>query len=185
MNSIMKTYFKLLTFFSFLFLLNSVSAQEIHFSEAPENFQLFARDKSDSALVRVRGQLKKGTVYEAVKLLVYKDGELFDEQDCPLNGRRFQAASRIDAGLHEFRFELQLSNAEKDSSVLVADSVVCGDAYIITGQSNSHASSIYSKYSSQWCRSFGVKTGYETYNDDDKKVRWGRATGNLMVAAGL
>lgn len=175
----MRTFFQLLTLFSFLFILNGVAAQEVRFTEAPENYQLYARDKADSATVWVRGQLKKETSFVAAKLRVYKDGELFSSQDCPLNDRWFKASSRIDAGLHEFRFELLLSNAEKDSSVLVADSVVCGDAFIITGQSNSHASSIYSKYSSQWCRSFGVKTGYETYNDDDKKVRWGRATGNL------
>ena len=66
----------------------------------------------------------------------------------------------------------------------VADNVVCGDAYIITGQSNSHASSLQSNYSSPFCRSFGVKTGYEKYSDNDKKIRWGLAPVNCKTCKG-
>ena len=64
------------------------------------------------------------------------------------------------------------------------DNIVCGDAYIITGQSNSHASSNKSIYSSPFIRSFGVKTGYEKYSDEDKKIRWGLATGNCKNCKG-
>ena len=164
----------------FLFLIYSFSAysQDIKFQDAPEDFQLYARDKSDSAMVSVRGKYKKGLKYEMVSLHVFKDNLPYNSQKCALKKNVFSANTKIHSGLHEFRFELHFKGGLKDRIVVVADSVVCGDAYIITGQSNSHASSMYSKYSSEYCRSFGVKTGYEAYNDQDKKVRWGRATGN-------
>lgn len=168
---------QLVILFLFISTLSAIS-QGIEFQNAPEDFQLHARDKSDSAMVSVLGKLDEGLKYDMVSLHVFKDNLPYNIQKCSLGENAFSAYTKIDAGLHEFRFELHLKNGTKDSIVLVADSVVCGDAYIITGQSNSHASSIYSDYSSEYCRSFGVKTGYEAYNDEDKKVRWGRATGN-------
>ncbi len=174
----MKPFAHFLIVVLFLIPFKSSVAQEVRILEGPENYQLYARDHADSASVAVQGMIKKGVTFNSVKLKVFKDGELYSTQECALENNRFFANSRIYAGLHEFRFELQVNNGIKDSLIAIADSVVCGDAFIITGQSNSHASSIYSNYSSPWCRSFGVKTGYEAYNDADKKVRWGRATGN-------
>lgn len=167
-------------FFVFIIFISSfnVFSQDIKFDVAPENFQLYARDKSDSAMVSVRGKLDKELKYETLTLRVFKDNKAYKTQACRLIKNTFSANTKIHAGLHEFRFELQLQNGTEDSIILIADNVVCGDAYIITGQSNSHASSIHSNYRSEYCRSFGVKTGYEAYNDEDKKVRWGLATGN-------
>ena len=167
----------IITFILFICVF-SLYSQDIKFQDSPEDFQLYARDKSDSALVSVRGKLSKNLKPEAISLHVFKDKLPYSTQTCELNRTNFSAQTKIDAGLHEFRFELHLKGGEKDSVIILADSVVCGDAYIITGQSNSHASSMYSTYSSEYCRSFGVKTGYEAYNDSDKAIRWGRATGN-------
>ncbi len=174
----MRLLFNLCIVLILLLNIKSAFAQEINYIEAPENYQLYARDISDSATVSIHGKIKKGVTFNTVQLNVFKDGELYASEDCSLKNNQFLGDTRIDAGLHQFRFELLVNDGKKDSLIALADSVVCGDAYIITGQSNSHASSIYSNYSSTWCRSFGVKTGYEAYNDDDKKVRWGRATGN-------
>lgn len=160
-------------------------SQEINFYDSPENFQLFARDNSDSATVSVHGKINNGAAYDHIFLTVYKDDVLFDRQDAYMQDHQFRVQSRIDAGLHQFRFELHLKKGVKDSLVTLADSVVCGDAFIITGQSNSHASSSLSTYSNPYCRSFGVKTGYENFSEDDKKVRWGRASGNCTELVGV
>ncbi len=177
-----KKYLISIVFILFAFMSFS---QEVKFFEAPENFQLYARDKSDSATVSVRGEFGKNTKYDEIVLKVFKDDVLFDTHESNIQKQKFRVKSRINAGLHNFRFELHLIKGAQDSLIALADSVVCGDTYIITGQSNSHASSSLSIFSCSFCRSFGVKTGYETYTEDDKKVRWGRASGNCPGLKGI
>ena len=164
------------TAFLILILLPLIGfSQEIEFLEAPKDFQLFARDKSDSATVLIKGKYTSNKQYDAIELKVFKDDLLFSRQESTVQEGNFELKSRIDAGLHQFRFELHFTKGKKQSLEIIADSVVCGDAYIVTGQSNSHASSSLSTYSSPYCRSFGVKTGYEAYSEDDKNIHWGRA----------
>lgn len=171
-------YFLLLTLFNGF-------GQSIEFSEVPENYRLYARDAVDSALVSISGEIKKDFDLKALSLKVYKDGLLYDNQKIDLEDKFFSMSTKIDAGLHQFRFELYTHENQKDRLYMVADSIVCGDAYIISGQSNSHASSSLSTYNSTYCRSFGVKTGFEAYNEADRKIRWGRATGNAPDLEGV
>jgi len=160
-------------------------SQTLKFTEAPENYRLYARDNSDSAKILISGTVNKTSNFSELSLKVFQDGMLFDTQKAGISNMRFSLSTRIPSGLHQFKFEVYVQKNNADSLCLLADSVVCGDAYIITGQSNSHASSSLSTFSSPYCRSFGVKTGYESYNDDDKKVRWGRATGNCPDLKGV
>ncbi|MCK0157283.1 prolyl oligopeptidase family serine peptidase [Cellulophaga sp. F20128] len=174
-------------FILFIFLLQGIASfsQELHFSAAPENYQLYARDSSNTATVQISGAVNGTPDFKQMTLKVFKDGDLIDEKITALKDKRFSLATKINAGLHQFRFELYLQKKSKDSLYLTVDNVVCGDAYIISGQSNSHASSSESNYSSPFCRSFGVKTGFESYSEEDKKVRWGLATGNLKDLKGI
>lgn len=160
-------------------------SQDIKYLEAPENYQLYARDKSDSATVLVHGEIGKGKKYNSIELKVFKDNQLYSTQESKLQEKQFRAQTKIDAGLHQFRFELHFKKGKKETIEIIADSVVCGDAFIVTGQSNSHASSSLCTFSSPYCRSFGVKTGYETYNENDKKIRWGLAGGNCPELKGV
>ena len=172
-----------------LFILSLISfrlsGQGLEFTEVPEDYRLYARDVLDSALVTISGKVKKDFDFEALSLKVYKDGVLHDNQKMDLIDNSFSLLTKINAGLHQFRFELYTHKNKMDSLYMVADSVVCGDAYIITGQSNSHASSSLSTYSNTYCRSFGVKTGFEAYDDAYEKVRWGSATGNAPDLEGV
>jgi len=67
-----KQFFISLAFILFAFVSFS---QEINYSEAPENFQLYARDKSDSATVSVRGKLSKDKKWDEITLNVFKNNE--------------------------------------------------------------------------------------------------------------
>ncbi|MEP1488105.1 MAG: sialate O-acetylesterase [Algibacter sp.] len=167
-----------LLLYVFILTVNSFYAQEIEFTEAPENYRLYSRDASGSAQVFISGKVKGKPGFEEFTLKVFKDDVAFDTQMGRLKNNKFSITTKINSGLHQFRFEFYIKKNNIDSLYLIADNVVCGDAYIISGQSNSHASSKLSTYSNPYCRSFGVKTGYETYNEADKKVRWGLATGN-------
>ena len=168
---------------SFIIILTTFAgfSQTLKFTEAPENYRLYARDKSDSATVLISGTIDKKSNFSSLSLKVFQDGMLFDTQQTEISNKRFSLSTRIPSGFRQFKFEVYV----QDSLCLLADSVVCGDAYIITGQSNSHASSSLSTFSSPYCRSFGVKTGYESYNENDKKVRWGRASGNCPDLKGV
>ena len=158
--------------------------QQLKLDKGPEDYQLFARDKNDKATVLFSGSVTDDAKFNELRLKVYKDGVLYDNKSVKIENREFKFSSIIQAGLFQYRFELyhQIESVEKLS--FIADNVVCGDAYIITGQSNSHASSNKSSYTSPFCRSFGVKTGYEKYTDEDKKIRWGLATGNCLTCKG-
>jgi hypothetical protein len=171
----MKNYFVFLTFFIWT---TSSFCQEVRLVQAPEDYQLFARNEKDSANVTIKGSVADKEYKGELTLKVYKDGEDYDSQSYSVEDQEFNLTSRIYAGLHQFKFELYINRNGNNELCFSADSVVCGDAYIITGQSNSHASSSKANFSNPYCRSFGVKTGYVAYTDEHKKVRWGRATGN-------
>ncbi|WP_372772880.1 sialate O-acetylesterase [Mangrovibacterium sp.] len=181
----MNQYKILLTFFIFSFVQLASFSQSIKFSAAPEDYQLYARNQVDSAEVVIAGEFKGEQNVDGFSLKVFKDGVLYNQQNVGVKNKRFYCSETIHAGLHQFKFELYSSVDGRENLCFAADSVVCGDAYIISGQSNSHASSSKSTYSSPYCRSFGVKTGYEPYDEDDKLVRWGRATGNCPDLKGV
>lgn len=178
----MKTYLAcILLLVSFL---NGFS-QELKFSEVPEDYQLYARNKLDSAEVKISGKVVGKEPFDGLLLKVFKDDKYYSSQEASFNKKSFSIGSKIHSGLHEFKFELYVKKNGKDSLYHTVSHVVCGDAYIISGQSNSHASSSLATYSNPYCRSFGVKTGYESYSDDDKKIRWGLATGNAPNLKGV
>lgn len=181
MNSF-KGYFFL---FFIILTVNATTAQELKFTDAPEDYRLYARNNLDSAKVHLSGVVKGHPIFKEYSLKVFKNNVLYDTQKDTLKNKKFSISTKIDAGLHQFRFEFYIKKNNIDSLYLTANNVVCGDAYIISGQSNSHASSSLSTYSNTYCRSFGVKTGFEPYNEDDKQVRWGLATGNCPNLEGV
>jgi hypothetical protein len=181
-KTIMK--FRFLTIVLFVFLTTSSYTQQLKLEKHPEENQLFARDTNDNASVVFSGTASADNDINILSLKVYKDGILFKEIVPEIENNKFNFSTIIKAGLFQYKFELYHQTDGVKKLSFIADNVVCGDAYIITGQSNSHASSLQSNYSSPFCRSFGVKTGYEKYSDTDKKTRWGLATGNCKNCEG-
>lgn len=174
----MKQNMRVLFFSVISLLVTNLFAQEIVIKEAPEDYRLYARDAANTAKVFISGHVKGEPDFKEFSLKVFKDGVLYDMQNGSLSNKTFSVSTKIHSGLHQYKFEFYIKKNNKDSLYLLANHVVCGDAYIITGQSNSHASSSLSTYSNTYCRSFGVKTGYESYTEADKQIRWGLATGN-------
>ena len=152
---------------------------------APENYQLYPRDQNDSAALILAGNVEGKNQKSSLIFKVFKDDELYDSKKGELDNGSFHIESKINAGLFQYSIQLYLEKKGKKTLCYSADSVVCGDAFIITGQSNSHPSSSQATYSSLYCRSFGVKTGYDPYTEEDKKVRWGRATGSCPDLKGV
>ena len=176
--------FKLISALLFIFLVSNSYTQQLKLEQYPEDNQLYARDTNDNASVVFSGSLSADSKVNKLILKVYRDGILYNEIIPEVETNKFNFSLLITAGLVQYKFELYHNADGVEKLSFVADNVVCGDAYIITGQSNSHWSSLQSTYSSPFCKSFGVKTGYEKYSDNDKKIRWGLATGNCKTCKG-
>ena len=176
--------FKIILPIFFLFIISFSYAQDLNFEKSPENYQLYPRDKNNKASVVFSGIITEKNELNELELKVYKDEALYESKFIKIENKKFEFSYIINAGLFEYRFELYDDKKNEKKLLFSADNIVCGDAYIITGQSNSHASSNKSIYSSPFIRSFGVKTGYEKYSDEDKKIRWGLATGNCKNCKG-
>ena len=166
----------LLAIISIIVLASSSRTQSspIQFNKFPAHLQLFARDANDSALVPVQGMVVEQG-YSTIALKVYRDDTLYWQNEQALhyeNGTAsFSFAPNIYAGLFEYDFELYL-----DQTTLVAreDSIVCGDVFLINGQSNSHPNASSYDFSSEFCRSFGKHTNYDDYDPAD--TTWGLST---------
>ena len=163
----------------FLIFIPNLIFGQINLNNFPEDNQLFARDNNNIASVSFSGNILDNN-YEQFSLKIYKDGLIYGEKNIEIINNKFDFNATIEAGLFQYSFKIFAKKENIQNLLFEANNVVCGDAYIITGQSNSHASSKKSIYSSPFARSFGVKTGYETYSEDDKKIRWGLATGNCI-----
>ena len=161
-----------------------ISFGQINFQKVPKDFQLFPRDENNNSLVVFSGNISEDSDDLKLRLKVFKDDILINEKSLEIIDKKFKTSSVIKAGLFQYKFELYKKVGNNESLLYKARNIVSGDAYIITGQSNSHASSKKSIYSSSFARSFGVKTGYETYSDKDKMVGWGLATGNCKNCEG-
>lgn len=111
----------------------SVCAEKITLSKAPEFYQLYPRTNNNRAKVDLEGRVNIPG-YDHIVLKMYQDGKLKKNQSVRLNYRKSQQAdfsfgSSIHAGLYQYRFELYLSGAGHNELCFSADSIVCGDAY--------------------------------------------------------
>ena len=170
-------------FFLVLLSVPSFIFGQIIFDKAPENFQLFPRNDDNLAFVVFSGSISDNT-FNHFKLKVFKNGSFYGQKNIEITNKKFAFNVTIEAGLVEYGFKIYSKREGLESLLFEAKNIVCGDAYIITGQSNSHASSKKATYSNSFARSFGVKTGYEKYSEEDKKIRWGLATGNCKNCKG-
>lgn len=152
--------FTCLFIYLFLWLPARVVAQvNVRFQQWPAPKQLYARDAQNKAEVWVSGQLQS-TAYSTASLLIYQNGQRWKALRSALTpGNQvasFQFNPTIDAGLKEYTFKLYAVGSKDSVLVASADSILCGDVYLLVGQSNITA--FYPKdysYSSKYIRSFG------------------------------
>ena len=154
-------------------ILSTNRAQNVNFNSLPAHLQLFARDADDSAYVRIAGTVTDNG-YDSVSVKIYRNNrswkQLSQELDYSNNEAQFEFTPKIATGLYEYRFEILVDQ----NLVAVRDSIVCGDVYLINGQSNSHPNAVSYSFSNEFCRSFGQHTNYEDYDPAD--TTWGLST---------
>lgn len=168
----MKTMALILLLGTALFALHSAT-----FTTLPKTLQFFTRDSMDSGSVVIAGSVTTAdaeslivTTLEdgipkghAAQKLIYLDGVA-----------PFALSVKIHAQLSEYSVRVF---ADADS-VGAADSLACGDAFIISGQSNSITVRPFPELAdsqSEWIRSYGDAPGYRWSG-------WGLAVGHNMDA---
>ncbi len=153
------------------------------FEEVPSNGQLFARDQGGTGFVAARGRVTEEG-FERIILRGYQNETLYFELDLPLQygpeGAPFEARSELIAGHHVYRFELLLAARGEETWVGQRVQVLCGDAYLVQGQSNAvaadaHNEGLANDAQRRWIRSYGSASLSPPAVRDD--TRWYLAEG--------
>lgn len=135
------------------------------FTEIPQDLQLYPRDKNDSAVVRIAGKIPKGQ-YDSVIVVVKKNDKFWKKLSQKLiytsTDASFEFLPTIHAELSEFSFDIYGRKSGVDSLLAHRRDIVCGDVYLIAGQSNAIQGRMESVYRNEFCRTFGMNTSLKT-----------------------
>jgi hypothetical protein len=129
--------------------------------EKPQDNQFYARDDRNEGTLHCNGKLTADA--DAVSLKLYADGKLVQQPTRkPGQGRAYAFSVKLKPGLIKYRIELTTTTAGRETVVHAATNLVCGDAYIINGQSNAVATDFGKADpppASEWVRSYGSPEG--------------------------
>ena len=152
----------------FVIIINSTAFSQIDFTESPQNYQLFPRDTNNAAIVKFKGNITDN-VYKKISLYVKKDNVFYayQVQNFPSNQSQpfdFYLQSQIYANPVEYDFRVYLHNSSGDSTeVLHRERIVCGDIYVLYGQSNIVAlagvEELYNEIDDRLLRNFDFEGG--------------------------
>lgn len=134
--------------------------------EQPEDNQFFARDDFD------RDNQGTGTLVYAGKLAdaadsvfvrVFADDRLFATQSANVPAdKTYSLSVKLKAGLVKYRAEFRSKSGDRETLLHTAKNLVCGDAFLICGQSNAVATDFGKENPlapSDWVRTFGATDG--------------------------
>ncbi|MDA0991504.1 MAG: DUF2341 domain-containing protein, partial [Verrucomicrobia bacterium] len=133
--------------------------------EKPEDNQFYARDDKNEGTLCYNGTAPDGA--KAVFLKLYADGKRVKTQkQSPGEDRRYAFTLKLKPGLIAYSVAFGTLDGGGEALLHSVTNLVCGDAYIIQGQSNAEATgpnngtpleSDY--YTSEWIRSYGNYMG--------------------------
>lgn len=131
--------------------------------EKPEEGQFYARDEKGEGTLHYNGTLTEPA--DEVFLRLYADGKLVHTASREPNADRSYALSaKLKPGLIKYKVEF---GTGKDAVLQTVGNLVCGDAYIIDGQSNALATDTGEKspaVTSEWIRSYARPSENEKDN---------------------
>jgi hypothetical protein len=142
--------------------------------EKPVAGQFFPRDDKGVGTLHYNGTLKDAA--DGVFLRLYADGKLMGTVTAkPTADKSYALSHPLKPGLVKYKVEFGTKTGDAETVHDTVDDLVCGDAYLIDGQSNAVATDVGQddpKYTSEWIRTFGSMSG------DPKAARlskWGHA----------
>ncbi|NQU22653.1 MAG: DUF2341 domain-containing protein, partial [Candidatus Nealsonbacteria bacterium] len=138
--------------------------------EKPVDNQFYARDDNNEGTLHYNGSLSDTA--DSVFLKVYADDKLVKNESQKLTASKTYAFSvKLNSGLIKYKVEFGSKSGSSETVLNTVTNLVCGDAYIIDGQSNAVATDWGKdehEYTSDWIRSFGSMGG-------DVSKGWGGA----------
>ena len=142
--------------------------------EKPVDHQFYARDDKGLGTLHYRGTLKQTA--DSVFLRLYGGDKLIDVQRQKIGAdKKYALSASLQAGLIAYRTEFGIKRGGAETILEQANDLVCGDVFVIQGQSNAEAwtdKRVVHPYRSPWLRSFGTPS---TNKDRARDVVWGNA----------
>jgi len=106
--------------------------------EKPEDGQFYARDDKNEGTLHYRGTLAEAA--DAVFLKLYADDQLIKTESArPGANQSYAFAVRLKPGLIKYKVEFGTKAGGRETVRHTVGNLVCGDAYLIEGQSNALA----------------------------------------------
>jgi len=129
--------------------------------EKPEDGQFYARDDRNEGTLHYNGTLDQPA--GAVFLKVYADDKLLKtESQKPAADNGYAFTAKLKPGLIKYKVEFGTKSGATETVVQTVTNLVCGDAFLIDGQSNALATDTGEKSppeTSEWIRSYGKPEG--------------------------
>ena len=128
--------------------------------EKPMHGQFYARDNTGFGTVYYNGTLSNAP--NTVFLNLYADGVLYTNLSQTVSGSAYAFSARLASGLVKYSVQFGSVRGGVTNVFDTVTNLVCGDAYLIDGQSNAVADNNnppYAAYTSDWIRSYGNMTG--------------------------
>jgi len=146
--------------------------------EKPVDHQFYARDDNNEGTLYYNGTLTDAA--DAVFLKLYADDKLVKTENQTLKAdKSFAFSVKLKAGLISYKVEFGSKNGSVETVLNTVTNLVCGDAYIIEGQSNAVAynyrnetNNLLATYTNPWIRSYG---GNGEAGGDPTTGGWGHA----------
>ncbi len=140
--------------------------------EFPVDNQFYIREPSGFGTVIWTGRV---TNHVDTLFLRFRDDSTgsLETTIAPDSTGTFQLSARVTAGLVRYRFEMGTRTGGQETILRTATNVVCGDAYLIQGQSNAVATDWGKEepdFLSPWVRTYGTMSG-----DPNELRLWGEA----------
>jgi len=129
--------------------------------EKPEDNQFYARDDRNEGTLHYSGALEEAA--DSVFLRVYAGDALYKNESQKLSAEKTYAFSvKLKPGLVKYKVEFGSKSGDRETVLHTVSNLVCGDAYIISGQSNAVAADFGKEdppFRSEWIRTFGSMSG--------------------------
>ena len=129
--------------------------------EKPVSGQFYARDDKNEGTLHYNGALTEPA--DSVQLKLFADDKLVGvAQQAPARDQSYALSLKLQPGLIKYRVVFSAKKGDTEKVLDEVDNLVCGDAYIIEGQSNAEATDVGKEDptdSSEWIRTFGSPSG--------------------------
>jgi hypothetical protein len=125
--------------------------------EKPEDGQFYARDDKGLGTLYYNGTLTDAA--DSVFLKLYANDKLIKTETAkPAADKSYTLSTQLKPGLIQYKVEFGTKAGGKETILQTVNDLVCGDAYIIDGQSNALATDTAEQSppeTNQWIRSYG------------------------------